>query len=40
MRWWKFLRLWCGLVGRTNQADYRTGPILAARIAYGIHIRK
>ena len=31
------LRLWFGIVGRINQADYRTGPFLAWRICAGIH---
>lgn len=29
---WRRIVLWFGIVGRVNQADYRTGPILAWQI--------
>ena len=31
------LSLWIRIVGRVNQADYRTGPTLAWTICAGIH---
>lgn len=31
--WWKRVWLWCRLVGRINQADYRTGPVIAWQVA-------
>ena len=29
---YRSVRLWCGIVGRVNQAEYRTGPLLALKI--------
>jgi hypothetical protein len=33
---WRRLSLWTRIVGRTNQADYRSGPFLSCRICAGI----
>ena len=27
--YWRRIRLFCGLIGRTNMADYRNGPQLS-----------
>lgn len=37
---WRRIVLWFGIVGRVNQADYRTGPILAWQICGCIHPTK
>jgi len=34
---WNSLRLYFGIVGRINQADYRTGPLLALEIVRIVH---
>lgn len=36
-RFFRAVGLWLAIVGRTNQADYRTGPYLAWEIARYIH---
>lgn len=36
-RWLKAVRLWVRIVGRINMAEYRTGPLMAWRIARCIH---
>ena len=33
------VRLWFGIVGRVNQADYRTGPVLAWEIVQIVYWR-
>ena len=34
---WRRLHLWARIVGRVNQADYRSGPFLAWKICGCIH---
>lgn len=33
---WRRVSLWARIVGRVNQADYRTGPLLAWTICAGV----
>ena len=35
--WWHRICLWSRMVGRINQADYRTGPLLAWDVACIVH---